>query len=93
MAELIDLLLLLILDILWILSIDIKIKYKRLERTCNYLRFSHWYVTYALLIMKRDTTWATWLFLVQAVRLKPNITNNIAINASSNYKYLIMSSE
>ena len=50
--------------------------YKRLERTCNYLRFSHWIVAYALLIMKRDMTCVTWLFLVQAVRLKPNITYN-----------------
>ena len=53
MAELINLLLLLILGLLWILSIDIKMIYKWLERTCNYLRFSHWIVAYALLIMKR----------------------------------------
>ena len=45
--------------------------YKRLER----LVVTYVYLTCSnhMLYMKRDTTWATWLFLVQAVRLKPKL--------------------
>ena len=35
-----------------------------------------------MLYSKRDTTWATWLFLVQAVRLKPNIVQVCNINVN-----------
>ena len=45
--------------------------YKRLER----LVVTYVYLTDLnhMLYLKRDTTRATWLSLVQAVRLKPNI--------------------
>ena len=45
--------------------------YKRFERpvvTYVYLTDSN-----HMLYLKRDMTWATWFFLVQAVRLKPNL--------------------
>ena len=71
MVDLSDLLLLSITDVFSIFKNNIKLCYERLERLCNYLRFSHWLVASALLIMKRDTTWATWFFLIQAVRLVP----------------------
>ena len=53
--------------------------YKRLER----LVVTYVYLTDSnhMLYLKRDTTWATWLFLVQAVRLKPNIVQLCNINA------------
>ena len=43
--------------------------YKRLER----LVVTYVYLTDSnhMLYLKRDATWATWLFLVQAVRLEP----------------------
>ena len=53
--------------------------YKRLERfvvTYVYLTDSD-----HMLYLKRDTTWATWFFFVQAVRLKPNIVQLCNINA------------
>ena len=55
--------------------------YKRLER----LVVTYVYLTDSnhMLYLKRDTTWATWLFLVQAVRLKPNIVLICNINANS----------
>ena len=66
--------------------------YKRLER----LVVTYVYLTDSnhMLYLKRDTTWATWLFLVQAVRLKPNIISNYAILMQIvDHKYLVMSSE
>ena len=54
---------------------------KRLER----LAVTYVYLTCSdqMLYMKRDTTWATWLFLVQAVRLKPKYIKLCNVNANN----------